>query len=72
MRGTGGEAMYKEDRSIVYAPVSVQKVCAVYDEEQGALIGHNYRLSVEICPECGAKLIHEAGCVRCLCGWSRC
>ena len=24
------------------------------------------------CPECGAKLIHESGCVRCMCGWSRC
>mgnify|MGYP007101855983 CR=1 FL=1 len=24
------------------------------------------------CPECGAELIHEAGCLRCLCGWSKC
>ena len=26
-----------------------------------------------VCPECGTKLFHEAGCVRCYsCGWSRC
>lgn len=24
------------------------------------------------CPECGKSLIHEAGCIRCICGWSRC
>ena len=27
---------------------------------------------MEICPECGAELIHEAGCLRCFCGWSKC
>lgn len=26
----------------------------------------------QICPECGSLLIHEGGCVRCSCGWSRC
>ena len=26
----------------------------------------------ENCPVCGAKIIHESGCVRCTCGWSRC
>ena len=25
-----------------------------------------------ICPECGEKLRHEAGCVQCVCGWSKC
>ena len=26
-----------------------------------------------VCPECGTKLYHEAGCIRCYsCGWSRC
>ena len=39
--------------------------------ETDAVIVHDRR-GTEICPECGAKLIHEAGCVRCLCGWSRC
>jgi len=24
------------------------------------------------CPECGEKLRHEAGCVQCVCGWSKC
>ena len=24
------------------------------------------------CPMCGAEIIHESGCVRCVCGWSRC
>ena len=27
---------------------------------------------VIVCPECRQKLIHEAGCLRCFCGWSRC
>lgn len=26
----------------------------------------------EKCPECGAKLRHESGCVTCKCGWSKC
>ena len=25
-----------------------------------------------VCPECGEKLRHEAGCVQCVCGWSKC
>ena len=26
-----------------------------------------------VCPECGTKLYHEAGCIRCYsCGWSKC
>lgn len=40
----------------------------IHEEE---IIAHD-RAGTEICPVCGAKLIHEAGCVRCLCGWSRC
>ena len=24
------------------------------------------------CPECGADLIYEGGCVHCTCGWSKC
>ena len=24
------------------------------------------------CPECGEQLRHEAGCVQCVCGWSKC
>lgn len=24
-----------------------------------------------ICPVCGEKLIHESGCLRCVCGWSK-
>ena len=27
---------------------------------------------VIVCPECGQELIHEAGCLRCFCGWSKC
>lgn len=26
----------------------------------------------DACPVCGAKVIHEAGCMRCTCGWSAC
>ncbi len=25
-----------------------------------------------VCPECGERLRHEAGCVQCVCGWSKC
>ena len=24
------------------------------------------------CPECGVELLHESGCVRCICGYSKC
>jgi len=28
---------------------------------------------MEKCPECGNKLAHQEGCVRCIvCGWSLC
>lgn len=31
--------------------------------------GHDY----VYCPECGARVIHESGCVVCqVCGWSIC
>lgn len=29
-------------------------------------------MSMTHCPECGEKLRHEAGCVQCVCGWSKC
>lgn len=36
--------------------------------------GKTQNTPVEIvCPECGTKLYHEAGCIRCYsCGWSKC
>ena len=38
------------------------------EEEMGRLTRHG----MGTCPVCGAKIIHESGCVRCTCGWSRC
>ena len=30
-------------------------------------------INIELCPECGAPLIHEGGCVSCKnCSWSKC
>ena len=56
-------------RTIGYTPI--RKIEGHYDEEQGAFVCHE-KPGVEICPMCGAEVIHEAGCVRCVCGWSRC
>ena len=63
---------YTDDgKSTVIAPVSPMTVNAVYDEEHGAFV--DCGTGAEVCPVCGAKIIHEAGCVRCTaCGWSRC
>lgn len=63
---------YTKNRSIIYVhpPVPVQEVEAVWDEEQGAVV--QVGPGVDACPVCGAKIIHESGCVRCTCGWSRC
>ena len=58
-----------ERRTVVHKPVSKRVVDVYYDEEKGAVIAND----VELCPVCGTKIIHEAGCVRCTaCGWSRC
>lgn len=51
---------YTKNRSIVYTPAPVGRNSSHSD------------LHFEICPVCGAKLIHESGCVRCTCGWSKC
>ena len=31
-----------------------------------------YAEAFDRCPECGKSLIHESGCLRCTCGWSKC
>ena len=62
-----------QDRSIIYIcpPVPVQMVNAAYDEESGVVMSCG--TGAEVCPVCGSKILHEAGCVRCpACGWSMC
>lgn len=62
---------YSDDgKATVIVPVPPMMVNAVYDEEHGAVV--DYGTGAEVCPLCGAEIIHEAGCVRCVCGWSRC
>ena len=62
---------YPDDgKVIVIPPVQPMMVNAVYDEELGVV--KDCRAGVEVCPMCGAEVIHESGCVRCVCGWSRC
>lgn len=62
---------YTKSRSIyLHPPVPVQKIEAVYDEGRGAVVQTG--TGAEVCPVCGAEVIHESGCVRCTCGWSRC
>ena len=78
---------YTKDRSIVYVrpPVPVKEIELHFDEKRGVLIAEDksaksakdvaqdvYAEAFDRCPECGKTLIHEAGCVRCVCGWSRC
>jgi len=42
--------------------------------EKGVLSVNGYVLHYgACCPDCGARLIHESGCVYCrVCGWGRC
>lgn len=78
---------YTKDRAIIYVEpsVPVETIELHYNEEQGVLIGTSrpaksakevaqdlYSEAFDRCPECGKSLIHEAGCIRCICGWSRC
>lgn len=62
---------YTRSRSIHLQDVPIRKVEGYYDEAKGVIICHE-KPGVEICPMCGAEVIHEACCVRCVCGWSRC
>ena len=62
---------YTRSRSIHLQDVPIRMIEGRYDEGQGAIVC-NEKPGVEICPMCGAEVIHEAGCVRCVCGWSRC
>lgn len=61
---------YTRSRSIHLQDTPI-RVVEGHDEGQGAVAAHD-KPGVEICPMCGAEVIHEAGCVRCVCGWSRC
>ena len=50
----------------------------LYVEEDDSVEKDNYEVqsvvtSGDKCPECGADIIHEGGCVQCIsCGWSKC
>ena len=59
-----------EDGKVI-ASVLPMTVDAAYDEERGVVVDRG--TGAEVCPVCGTKILHEAGCVRCTaCGWSRC
>ena len=78
---------YTKSRSIVYVrpPVPVKEIELHFDEKCGVLIAEDkpaksakdvaqdiYAEAFDRCPECGKSLIHESGCLRCTCGWSKC
>jgi hypothetical protein len=65
----------------IRAEMELHSYAAVFDEETAKKLGFNedeYVKTLQInaegrCPMCGAKLIHESGCVTCYsCGWSAC
>jgi len=33
---------------------------------------NHFATKLGLCPECLERLIHQGGCISCLCGWSRC
>lgn len=63
----------------IRAEMEFHGYAAVFDEETAKKLGFNedeYVKTLQInaegrCPMCGAKLIHESGCITCYsCGWS--
>ena len=61
----------QEDTPKYEAAVPIRKIEGCFDSSSGVFVVHEVS-GVEICPMCGAEVIHESGCVRCVCGWSRC
>lgn len=62
---------YTRSRSIHLPETPIRKVEGYFDSSSGEFVLNDVP-GVEICPMCGAEVIHESGCVRCVCGWSRC
>ena len=55
---------------IAVAPITRVVVDGFFDKEHLSVT--DCGTGAEVCPVCGAEVIHESGCVRCTCGWSRC
>jgi ribonucleoside-diphosphate reductase alpha chain len=71
--GIGGASqVFQEGGLIMSIPDAIAKVLKKhFGTEQNA--NHDIDLTYEFCPDCGAKLDHESGCVVCSqCGFSKC
>jgi len=71
--GIGGASqVFQEGGLIMSIPDAVAKVLKKhFGTDQSA--NHDRDLTLEFCPDCGAKLDHDSGCVVCSqCGFSKC
>ncbi|MGB8657046.1 MAG: vitamin B12-dependent ribonucleotide reductase [Candidatus Zixiibacteriota bacterium] len=71
--GIGGASpVFQEGGLIMSIPDAIAKVLNKhFGKNQNA--NHDRDLTLEFCPDCGAKLKHESGCIICSqCGFSRC
>ena len=71
--GIGGASpVFQEGGLIMSIPDAIAKVLTRhFGKNQNH--NHDIDLTLEFCPDCGAKLKHESGCIVCSqCGFSRC
>jgi ribonucleoside-diphosphate reductase alpha chain len=71
--GIGGASpVFQEGGLIMSIPDAIAKVLNKHFGK-GPNANHDRDLTLEFCPDCGAKLKHESGCIVCSqCGFSRC
>lgn len=71
--GIGGASpVFQEGGLIMSIPDAIAKVLNKHFGK-GPNANHDRDMTLEFCPDCGAKLKHESGCIVCgQCGFSRC
>ena len=71
--GIGGASpVFQEGGLIMSIPDAIAKVLNKHFGK-GPNVNHDRDLTLEFCPDCGAKVKHESGCIVCSqCGFSRC
>jgi ribonucleoside-diphosphate reductase alpha chain len=60
---------------MIYSPRLPQRLGAEQREAEALILGelNPHSRTLEKCPDCGGKVAHEGGCLKCpSCGWDAC